>query len=144
MSARGKLQALAQVCYAIFMGKFFLLTLGGFLLFGSSMVLGYFYLNALSSDTNPWYLLVTIVVCITLSAVCMIFASNIKNPFFTSDLDNEPLENDPSITTTGLQNAVEKNNLLVSQWRKTNHMRDKMKMIKVTTSSQSSSQKSRF
>lgn len=74
----------------------------------------------------------------------MILASSIKNPFFTSDIDNEPLENDPSITTTGLQNAVEKNNIIVSQWRKTNHMRDKMKMIKVTTSQATSQQKSRF
>jgi len=120
------------------MGKFLLLTVGGFLFFASAMVVGYFYLNALNAGANSWYLLVVIILSITLSAVCMIFASRIKNPFFTSDMDDVSLGNDPSIATTGLQSSVEKNNEIVSQWRKTNHMRDKMKMIKVTTSSQKS------
>lgn len=63
----------------------------------------------------------------------MLKASTIKNPFFTSDLDDTLLENDPSITTTGLKSAIERQNSIVSEWRKTNHMHDKMKMIKVAT-----------
>ena len=65
----------------------------------------------------------------------MLKASTIKNPFFTSDLDDAPSENDPSIATTGLKSAIERQNNIVSEWRKTNHIHDKMKMINVATSS---------
>ena len=118
------------------MGKFILLTLGAFLLIAASLVSGYFYIQGLSTGQNPWYLLFIILICISLAAFCMLKASSIKNPFFTDDMDNAPLENDPSIATTGLQNAVEKNNAIVSEWRKTNHMKDKMTMIKVSTNAQ--------
>jgi len=119
--------------------KFLALTLTGFLLFGGAIVSGYFYLNELGMEHNPWYLLISIIACISLSAVCMLLASRIKSPFLSNGDETTTFENDPSIATTGLKNTIEKQNEIIAQWRKTNHMKDKMTMIKITSNAQKQS-----
>lgn len=112
-----------------------LLTVLGFLLFFGSVALGYTYLQKIEAGSNAWYLLVLTILCVILSALSMLQAGRSKN-IYANTPQQTTAENDPSIATSGLQNALEKHNELVSAWRKTARMKDKMTMIKVSTPTQ--------
>lgn len=113
------------------------LTLLGFLSFFGSVTFGYFYLQNLGgSSTHSWLFALASGVCLIVSAVSMLLAGRSKD-IYSPTMPKEPVtENDPSITTIGLQNAIEKNNEIVTQWRKTNHMKDKMTMVKISANAQ--------
>lgn len=113
-----------------------LLTLLGFGLFFGSAALGYIYLQQLETGNDAWYLLILLVGCVIGSALSLIFAGRSKNIYSSPTTQQPARTNDPSITTLGLQDSLQKQNEIVAEWRKTNHMKDKMTMIKISTNAQ--------
>ena len=111
------------------MWKMIGLTILGFALFSVSIGIGYVYLQRIENGDNPWYLLVATIVCVIASAVAILFAGQTKNIYAGAQ---QPLPDAPTVESGEKTSIVEQNNQLISQWRKTANMRDKMKMIKVT------------
>lgn len=119
------------------MGRLIGLMTLGFISFLGSVVCGYFYLQY-SDNLNPsaWIFLPPLVICLILAALLMLFANRSHDIY--ADNSNQPTAsaNDPTIQTLGLLSSLQKQNELVAQWRKTNHMKDKMTMIKIAANAQ--------
>ena len=113
------------------------LTLVGFGMFGASVASGYFYLQLAEQSTGyAWVLALGSVVALLLSGVAMVLAARARNPYVPKEDASLPAANDPQIATIGLQDSLQKQNELVAQWRKTNHMKDTMTMIKISSNAQ--------
>lgn len=113
------------------------LTTVGFILFFAAARFGYLYLMSAEAGNSyaPLFILPTLL-CVILSAASLLLAGRSKNMYSADSSQQFSPENDPSITSIGIKSALEKQNFIVSQWRKTNNMREKMKMVKISASSQ--------
>lgn len=117
--------------------RLIVLTIVGFILFFAAARFGYLYLiNAEAGYSYAPLFIIPTLLCVILSAVSLLLAGRSKNIYSTDSAPQSLAENDPSITSIGIKSAIEKQNFIVSQWRKTNNMREKMKMVKISASSQ--------
>lgn len=119
------------------MVRLIVLTLVGFAFFFGAVKFGYTYLMA--GDAGYSYATLYIIptlICLTLSAISLLFAGRSKHVYPTDEAQQANAKNDPSITGIGIESSLEKQNFIIAQWRKTNNLRDKMKMMKITAAAQ--------
>ena len=104
----------------------------GILLLFAGIYVGYLYLKSLDSGNNVLLLIVTLV-CMTVGIFSLYKAAKNEEKIIS------PVVDIPKPSSSELEERLEKNNTITSEWSKTQEQRDRLKLLELAENAKKAS-----